>query len=236
MELRIKAARTTKDIDLTMRSVFSSDEKKDDKKNLAVLEKLQEAAAFSSDDFFVYTIGEPIADLDAAPYGGARFPVEARLDGRVFVGFHLDVGIGDAVMEPLEVIEGRDWLGFAGIASPSLYMIPREQQFAEKLHAYTLPRHGAANTRVRDLVDMVLLIQSGTLTHDKVAEAIRVTFERRRTHALPNSLPVPPIEWQKPYEALAKECGLSGGIDDAFAILDTYLSESGIVETRLRES
>ena len=148
MELRIKAARTTKDIDLTMRSGLSSGEKKDDKKNLAVLEKLQEAAAFSSDDFFVYTIGEPIADLDAAPYGGARFPVEARLDGRVFVGFHLDVGIGDAVMEPLEVIEGRDWLGFAGIASPSLYMIPREQQFAEKLHAYTLPRQGAANSRV----------------------------------------------------------------------------------------
>jgi hypothetical protein len=119
MELRIKAARTTKDIDLTMRSVFSSGGKKDDRKNLAVLEKLQEAAAFS--DFFVYTIGEPISDLDAAPYGGARFPVEARVNGRVFVGFHLDVGIGDAVMEPLEVIEGRDWLGFAGIASPSLY-------------------------------------------------------------------------------------------------------------------
>ncbi len=45
--------------------------------------------------------------LEAAPYGGARFPVEARLDGRIFVGFHLDVGIGDAVMEPLEVIEAR---------------------------------------------------------------------------------------------------------------------------------
>ena len=39
MELRIKAARTTKDIDLTMRSVSSPGEKKDDKKNLAVLEK-----------------------------------------------------------------------------------------------------------------------------------------------------------------------------------------------------
>src|SRR5258708_5213730 len=179
MELRIKAARTTKDIDLTMRSVFSSDEKKDDKKNMAVLEKQQEVAASSSDDFFVYTIGEPIADLDAAPYGGARLPVEARLDGRVFVGFRLDVGIGDAVMEPLEVIEGRDWLGFAGIASPSLYMIPREQQFAEKIHAYTLPRQGAANTRVRDLVHMVLLIESVTLARNKVAEAIRVTFERR---------------------------------------------------------
>src|SRR6266478_763887 len=216
MELRIKAARTTKDIDLTMRSVFSSDEKKDDKKNLAVLEKLQEVAAFSSDDFSVYTIGEPIADLDAAPYGGARFPAEARLDGRIFVGFHLDAGIGDAVMKPLEVIEGQDWLGFAGIASPSLYMIPREQQFAEKLHAYTLPRQGAGNTRVRDLVDMVLLIQSGTLGKAQVAEAIRVTFDRRGTHAVPSVLPQPPTNWQKPYDALAKECGLSGAMDGAF--------------------
>jgi hypothetical protein len=223
MELRIKAARTTKDIDLTMRSIFSSGEKKGDKKNLAVLEKLQEAAAFSSDDFFVYTIGEAISDLDAVPYGGARFPVDARLDGRVFVGFHLDVGIGDAVMEPLEVIEGRDWMGFAGIASPSLYMIPREQQFAEKLHAYTLPRHGAVNSRVRDLVDMVLLIQSGTLTNDKVAEAIRVTFERRKTHASPNALPLPPAQWQKPYEALARECGISGQVEDAFAVLRIFL-------------
>ena len=222
MELRIKAARTTKDIDLTMRSVFSSSEKQDDKKNLAVLERLQEAAAFSSDDFFVYTIGEPISDLDAAPDSGARFPVEARLDGRVFIGFHLDVGIGDAVMEPLEVIEGRDWLAFAGIASPSFYMIPREQQFAEKLHAYTLPRPGVANSRVRDLVDMVLLIESATLARNKVAEAIRVTFERRNTHTLPNMLPAPPAEWQKPYQALARECGLSGEVKDAFHILQTF--------------
>lgn len=222
MELRIKAARTTKDIDLTMPSALSPGEKKGDKKNLAVLDKLQESAAFRSDDFFVYTIGEPISDLDAAPYGGARFPVEARLDGRVFVGFHLDVGIGDAVMEPLEVIEGRDWLGFAGIASPSLYMIPREQQFAEKLHAYTLPRKGAANTRVRDLVDMVLLIQSGTLEKVRVGESIRVTFERRKTHSMPSTLPAPPADWQKPYEALARECGLSGQVGDAFEILRTF--------------
>ena len=162
-------------------------------------------------------------DLDAAPYGGARFPVEGRLDGRVFVGFHLDVGIGDAVMEPLEVIEGRDWLGFAGIASPSLYMIPREQQFAEKLHAYTLPRHGAANTRVRDLVDMVLLIKSATLAHNKVTEAIRLTFERRETHSLPDTLPVPPAEWQNPYRALAHECDLSGQVEDAFAVLQMFM-------------
>jgi hypothetical protein len=190
----------------------------------------------SSGDFFVFTIGEAISDLDAAPYGGARFPVEARLDGRVFVGFHLDVGIGDAVMEPLEVIEGRDWLGFAGIARPSLYMIPREQQFAEKLHAYTLPRLGAVNSRVRDLVDMVLLIQSATLWREKVSDAVRITFERRRTHKVPTVLPQPPTDWEKPYDALAKECVLTGKLDWAFQKLDRYLIELGIVEAKPRKS
>jgi hypothetical protein len=48
MELTIKAARTTKDIDLTMRSVFSSDEKKVDKKNMAALEKLQDSVVTTS--------------------------------------------------------------------------------------------------------------------------------------------------------------------------------------------
>lgn len=77
-------------------------------------------------------------------------------------------------------------------------------------------------TRVRDLVDMVLLVQSRTLALAKVAEAIRVTFERRKTHSMPSTLPAPPADWQKPYEALAHECGLSGQVDGAFEILRTF--------------
>jgi nucleotidyltransferase AbiEii toxin of type IV toxin-antitoxin system len=223
MELRIKAARTTKDIDLTMRITAGTIAKKGDKQNLVVLAKLQEAATLKSDDFFDITIGEPISDLDGAPYGGARFPVNVRLDGRVFVGFHLDVGIGDAVMEPLEVVEGRDWLGFADIASPKLYMISREQQFAEKLHAYTLPRKSAVNTRVRDLVDMVLLIQSKTLVDEKLTEAIRVTFDRRNTHSLLSTLPEPPSEWSRPFAALARECQLSPDLGEAFGMLKEFM-------------
>lgn len=224
MELRIKSARTTKDIDLALRGGGSA-RTRGRQENRALLERLQEVSASDIGDFFVYTVGEPISDLEAAPYGGARFPIEARVDGRNFVGFHLDVGVGDVVMEPLEVIEGRNWLQFAGIASPSLFMIPREQQFAEKLHAYTLPRGGGVNSRVRDLVDMVLLIQSGAMVKGKLAEAVRITFNRRNTHTLPKVLPQPPTSWQTPYNALAKECGLSGGVNDAFAILGKYLSE-----------
>jgi Nucleotidyl transferase AbiEii toxin, Type IV TA system len=102
-------------------------------------------------------------------------------------------------------------------------MIPGEQQFAETLHAYTLPRHGAMNTRVRDLVDMVLLIQSATLARSKITEGIRVTFERRETHLLPDTLPVAPAEWQNPYRALARECDLSGQAEDAFAVLQMFM-------------
>lgn len=37
-------------------------------------------------------------DLAAARYGGARYPVEARMDPRIFSRFHLDAGIGDVLM------------------------------------------------------------------------------------------------------------------------------------------
>ena len=77
---------------------------------------------------------------------------------------------------------------------------PQPFELPKKLHAYTLPRQGAANTRVRDLVDMVLLIQSGTLGRNKISQAIRITSERRKIHTLPDALPLPPAEWQKPYE------------------------------------
>jgi hypothetical protein len=42
-------------------------------------------------------------------------------------------------IHPVERIETRDWLAFAGIEGSQVQLIAREQQFAEKIHAYTLP-------------------------------------------------------------------------------------------------
>lgn len=75
-------------------------------------------------------------DLAAAPYGGARYSIEARMDGRTFARFHLDAGVGDVILQPLEMVECDDWLGFAGIEKPRVWMVSREQQIAEKIHAY----------------------------------------------------------------------------------------------------
>jgi hypothetical protein len=94
-------------------------------------------------------------------------------------------------------------------------LIAREQQFAEKAHAYTLPRDHP-NSRVKDLVDMALLIGDSVLDRQRLLEALRLTFQRRKTHPLPNLLEAPSLAWSVPFESLAKECGLEPDILTVF--------------------
>jgi len=225
LELRFKSARSTIDIDLTLERVVGTVEGSDPIQ--AIREMLQVMADVSFDDWFEYTIGPPAMDLTAAPYGGARYSVETRMDGRIFARFHLDAGVGDVVIQPLETAECHDWLGFAGIGKPRVQMISREQQFAEKIHAYTLPRN-SPNSRVKDLVDLALLIADNELDGQRVLNALHLTFDRRGTHALPTSLSVPPPEWQTQFRALAEECGLQKDIavvfDDVRKFLENVLA------------
>src|SRR5580692_5491633 len=215
MELRFQTARTTKDLDFTVRVAPAG---RDD----ILLKQIQDAGALDLGDFFSFRIGEAMMDLDGAPYGGARYPVESIMGGRTFVKFHLDVGIGDVVLDPLEQAHMRDWLGFAGILPPAVPMIQREQQFVEKLHAYTLPRTAAPNSRVRDLVDMALLIQSATLQSERVVQALHATFDLRATHSVPKALDPPPANWDAPFARLAAECRLELSASDAFQVLSEF--------------
>ena len=106
----------------------------------ALQDFLQNLVSFDAKDFFEFIIGNAVLDLDNAPYGGYRFPVEARMAGRVFIKFEVDVAAGDTWLEPHERVKTPDWFGFAGIEAPMIPVISQEQQFSEKVHAYTLPR------------------------------------------------------------------------------------------------
>ncbi len=128
------------------------------------------------------------------------------------------------VSPPADAIVCQDWLGFAGIPTAQIQMIAREQQFAEKFHAYTLPRT-AANSRVKDLVDMALLIKSGGLEKRRILIALHLTFERRGTHNLPVALVPPPVDWQVPFRNLAEECGLPTEVAVVFAKVQQFLDE-----------
>ena len=189
-----------------------------------VLESLREAGILDLHDFFTFAFGNVSQDLDAAPYGGARFPVDARLAGRSFAKFHLDVSTGDVLREPYEALSGRDWLGFAGVASATFPAVSPEEQFAEKLHAYTLPRVGRENTRVKDLVDLVLLIEQTKLDPTRLPKAIHETFQRRKTHGIPPVLISPPASWSTPFAKMAEECNLEPDMEKHFGMIEWFFS------------
>lgn len=202
LEMRFLRARSTKDLDLTVRRREGFTESA-----ASLRERLLVAASMELPDFFTFEIGEAMADLNQAPDGGARFPVDARLDGRTFVKFHVDLGVGDEVLEPLENVEGEDWLGFAGISAAVVPVLSIEQHWAEKFHAYTRPRE-TTNSRVRDLVDLVLILEQHQLSSDRIRKAVDATFTRRSTHPVPEGILAPPADWQKPFAELVATCSL----------------------------
>ena len=129
--------------------------------------------------------------------------------GRTFGRFHLDVGFGDPISGEPEELIGDDLLAFAGIAPARALAIPKAQQFAEKLHAYTYRWTDRGNTRVKDLVDLVLLIERGELDPAAVVAAVNETFARRGTHPVPDTLDPPPPLWTDEFPPMAEQAGLT---------------------------
>lgn len=217
LEMIFAHARATKDIDLTLPIQLHASS---DSEQLMIM--LQEASRIELNDYFTFTFRPAMQELDGAPEGGCRFPVEAIMDGRPFVKFHIDIGVGDVLVEPVEKIIGEDWLAFAGISPATIYAISKEQQFAEKLHAYTLPRTNRLNTRVKDLIDMLLLIREESIGEVVVRENLGKVFHRRNTHGLPAVLPLPPDNWGVKFDLLAKECGMNESLDQAMELVDRF--------------
>jgi hypothetical protein len=190
LELRLNRARTTKDLDLRLTG---------DAKEL--LAQVRAACAIATGDLLEYTV-EPDADHPTLEgvgivYEGFRFVARAMLAGRPYGGaFGVDIGVGDVLTEPPDLIEGSSLLSFVDMATPTLRLYPRGAHVAEKLHAYTLPRE-RPNSRVKDLPDLALLAGSGPFDGHGLRTAINATFGFRRTHDLPPSLPPPPAVWTR---------------------------------------
>lgn len=116
-------------------------------------------------------------------YGGLRVTLQARL-GAARLRVQVDVGIGDAVTpEPV-------WLDYPGLLDfqrPRIRAYRPETAIAEKFHAMVVL--GAANSRMRDFFDIYALSERERFEGGVLADAVRATFERRRT-AIPADLPL----------------------------------------------
>ena len=209
-------ARTTKDIDMAIPDMHSPSPD-------AVHKMLRIAAEKNLGDWFEFIIGKAIQDLHQPNYGGWRYPVEARLAARKFATFHLDVAVGDAVISGPEWQQGSEVLSFAGISSALIALYPKHQHFAEKIHSFTFPQDKREMSRVKDLVDLVLLIESSLPSNKEVILSISATFKCRKTHDIPVSLEAPPDNWREPYAEMAEDCGVKcKTVNDAFKLLSEY--------------
>lgn len=186
-----------------------------------IIRELRNLVKVDLKDYFTFEIGPPKMDLDNAPYGGARYSVSSFVDKRLFVRFQLDIG-ADVVVDEIEHVEGANWLKYCGIEAPKMRMISVEQQLAEKLHAYTLPREHRLNSRVKDLIDMSLLTQLRPINAASFRNTLQKVYGARDTHTLPEALDSPPSEWLPLYESLAAECGLSQTMPQAYSELQEF--------------
>ncbi|OGQ08407.1 MAG: hypothetical protein A3G32_09965 [Deltaproteobacteria bacterium RIFCSPLOWO2_12_FULL_40_28] len=221
MELRFKGSRITKDIDLIVKEKwvrFHNDS------NQNLRQVLQDAVTSKIyPDFFIFLIGTPKLNLEAPPHGGYRYPVVAQLDGRLFVQFPIDIVTTSLIIDPVEHLESKNFLKFAGIKNKPFPCISKAQQFAEKLHAYTFPREESDKSRVKDLIDLILLIGLEKLEKKHLKMAITKVFEYRDTHPIPQKLDPPPANWEPKFNKLAKECGIQKNTSEAFELLSAFV-------------
>ena len=117
---------------------------------------------------------------DELEYGGLRIKTYATVSA-ARVRVVVDIGFGDAV--EAAVIELPVLLD---LPPPKLRAYPRETVIAEKFHAMVLL--GRANSRMKDLHDILVLSQSNGFKGGSLARAIAATFTRRKTE-IPADLP-----------------------------------------------
>lgn len=189
-------ARATKDLDLAVAGPLDGD---------ALHTVLVEALATDPDgDFFVViltTATELAADQAGRP--GWRLTVRAELSAKEFATVHIDVVARADEIAQTERIVIPNSLSFADLPAVEIDSVDPAQHFAEKLHAYTLERGGRENTRVKDLVDLVLLVETGLEPRTSLRRTVDHVFATRGTHPVPGEIPAPPSAWSASYAGTA---------------------------------
>ena len=116
-----------------------------------------------------------------ADYEGIRIRFRGALDS-ARINMQVDIGFGDVVYPEPEKSELPTMLDSP---APRLLCYSRESSIAEKFEA--MVKLGVLNSRMKDFYDIWLLSRQFDFDGAKLAEAIRLTFERRGT-ALPTEI------------------------------------------------
>jgi predicted nucleotidyltransferase component of viral defense system len=217
LELRLAGdSRTTRDLDVAAAGEVGSGAD-------AVADEIEAACRIDARDGFEMRSARAPEEIAATQKAKTfRFTIEAWLDGRRFEPISLDVRVGDFVPLTFDLLPGSDLLHeLIDLAPPRFRVVPLEYHFAEKVHAFTR-RRAAQPTRVRDLVDMLLLIDLGTPSNETAWRALEEVFSSAEDSP-PEELLPPPRNWAEDFSSLAKPLRrIPTGLDRAFEIVSDF--------------
>lgn len=200
LEVRLRDdARLTKDIDLGLRAEIEG--------AADVQERVVAALGVDRDgDGFEFTATLPqVLSADGGGHVTWRMRVASTLAGRTFGGIQLDISPRAHELLATERLTLPSLLDFAGIPTTEIEVVDVNRHAAEKLHAMLRDFGERENTRVRDLVDLVLLVEHELLTVAIVADSVRQVWAERDGIGPPVVLPALPESWPPRYERLATE-------------------------------
>ena len=210
LEVRLRdRARLTRDIDLGLRDVID----KGDELHARLVAAL---AADPFGDGFVIT-AEPVTQLmeDGPGHVTWRSRLTASLAGKTFGRVQLDVSPRAHELADTDTVPLPNSLAFANIGAPTIEIIDVQRHAAEKFHAMHKDFGDRENTRVRDLVDVVILHEHQLLDPESLAVATRAVWAERNSTAPPEALPALPTTWAVRYEQLAPVARTSAWLGSA---------------------
>lgn len=138
-------------------------------RDILAMNVIADGLTFDSDSIQVERIAED------SVYEGIRIRFPATLDSAK-ISIRIDIGFDDVVYPEPEEATFPTLLDFP---SPRLLCYSRESSIAEKLEA--MVKLGTLSSRMKDFYDIWLLSRQFDFDGGKLAEAIRLTFERRDT-------------------------------------------------------
>ena len=193
---------------------------------------LLDAAAMRLDDLFEFSVERTRIDDDLLA-GGQRWTVTATLAGREFERMAIDTGYAATpVLEP-ETVASSHLLDFAGLETLRVPALAIEQHVAEKLHAYTRTYAGdKPSSRIKDLVDLVVIAHTTTIDADKLKLATGAIFERRATHPVPAAVPAPPVDWAPGWRRLVADMPVEDDVRAGHFAVAAFLIRSSRATSR----
>ena len=203
LEVRLaERARLTKDIDLAMREEAADRE----------LITTRLSAALTSDhhgDMFVFVSTVPeLLQADGGGHVTWRVRVECSLSGRSFGSVQIDISPRAHELTATDRIALPNSLEFAGVPDTIVEVVELNRHAAEKFHGMTRDFGDRVNSRVRDLVDLVILIDNELLDVARLRAAVADVWNERNRSGPPRQLAELPETWPSRYQRMAVEYDL----------------------------